>query len=202
MVLVRIGVGTDSPIHIPLFMLDDIVLNGGTHRITRLIFIGNQPRTPRYHVSTDEIYVIGADRQGLKRATHDIDPKNRPSFSPDGLRIAYYAWHEGEGFDHIYVVDTDGRNRKRLTHNQEHHSQPAWSPDGQTIAYVMSNDIFFGGATIHLMTGDGEYLKQLSDVHDAHDYQPDFRPIGLDVSPTSNKITIWGGLKKLALNFR
>ena len=93
------------------------------------------------------------------------------------------------------MVDTDGRNRKRLTHKQEHHSQPAWSPDGQTIAYVIANDIFFGGATIHLMTADGKYLKQLSDLHDGGDYQPDFSPVGLAVSPTSNKITIWGRLK-------
>ena len=160
-------------------MLDDIVLNGGTHRITRLIFIGNQPRTPRFHVSTDEIYVIGADRQGLKRVTHDLAPKNRPSFSPDGQRIAYYAWHEG--FDRIYVMDTDGRKRKRLTHNQEYHGDPAWSPDGQTIAYAVSNDIFPFKSTILLMTADGKYLKQLSDDHNASDAQPDFRPIGLAV---------------------
>ena len=150
----------------------------------------------------NEIYMIGADRQGLKRVTRDLEPKNRPSFSPDGGRIAYYAWHAGEGFDHIYVVDTDGKNRVRLTENQEHHSQPAWSPDGQTIAYVVSRDDFRANSTIHLMTADGKYLKKLSDVHDAHDYQPDFSPIGLAVSPTSNKITIWGGLKKLALNGR
>ena len=150
----------------------------------------------------NEIYMIGADRQGLKRVTRDLEPKNRPSFSPDGQRIAYYAWHEGEGFDHIYVVDTDGRNRKRLTHNQEHHSQPAWSPDGQAIAYVMSNDIFFGGATIHLMTADGKYLTQLGDVHDGEDFQPDFSPVGLAVSPTSKTAATWGRLKKSASNVR
>ena len=43
-------------------------------------------------------------------------------------------------------------------------------------------------STIHLMTADGKYLKQLSDVHDARDYQPDFSPVGLAVSPSSNKI--------------
>ena len=148
----------------------------------------------------NEIYVIGADRQGLKRVTHDLAPKNRPSFSPDGQRIAYYAWHEG--FDRIYVMDTDGRKRKRLTHNQECHGDPAWSPDGQTIAYAVSNDIFPFKSTIHLMTADGKYLKQLSDDHNASDAQPDFRPIGLAVSPTSNKITIWGKLKRLAPNLR
>ena len=66
----------------------------------------------------------------------------------------------------------------------------------------MSNDIFFGGATIHLMTADGKYLKQLSDVHDAHDYQPDFSPVGLAVSPTATTSTTWGRLKKPAPNLR
>ena len=55
----------------------------------------------------NEIYVVGADGQGLKRVTRDLAPKYRPAWSPDGERIAYYGWHER--FDHIYVVDTDGK---------------------------------------------------------------------------------------------
>ena len=47
------------------------------------------------------------------------------------------------------------------------------------------------------MTADGKYLKQLSDVHDARDYQPDISPVGLAVSPTSNRITVWGKIKSL-----
>ena len=148
----------------------------------------------------NEIYVIGADRQGRKRVTHDLVGQHSPSFSPDGGRIAYYASHEG--FNHIYVVGADGRNRKRLTHNQKHHSHPAWSPDGGAIAYMISNDIFFGGATIHLMTADGKYLTQLGDVHDGEDFQPDFSPVGLAVSPTSKTAATWGRLKKSASNVR
>ena len=146
-----------------------------------------------------EIYVIGADGQGLERVKHGLGGAS-PSFSPDGQRIAYYGSHEG--FRHIYVLGADGKNRKRLTHNQGHHSHPTWSPDGQTIAYVVSKDIFFGDATIHLMTADGKYLKQLSDVHVGIDYQPDFSPVGLAVSPSSNTATIWGRLKKFGSNLR
>ena len=36
-----------------------------------------------------DIYVIGADRQGLRRVTHDLMFKGGPSWSPDGRRIAY-----------------------------------------------------------------------------------------------------------------
>ena len=148
----------------------------------------------------DEIYVIDADGLGLKQVTHGLLGGHSPSFSPDGQRIAYYGSHEG--FKHIFVMGADGKNRTRLTHNQEDHSLPTWSPDGQTIAYAISNDGFPLGAKIHLMTADGKYLKQLSDVHVGIDYQPDFSPIGLVVSPTSNTATIWGRLKKRASNLR
>ena len=149
-----------------------------------------------------DIYVIGADRRGLKRVTHDLAPKFRPAFSPDGGRIAYISDHEG--FLHIFVVGADGGNRVRLTHNQENHLDPAWSPDGRMIAYYVWDGILKGKlhGTIHLMTADGRYLKQLSDVHGARDYQPDFRPVGLAVSPTSKTAEIWGRLKKISSSFR
>ena len=107
-----------------------------------------------------------------------------------------------QGFFHIYVVGADGSNRNRLTHNQEHHGDPAWSPDGQTIAYAVTPDDVPSKSTIHLMTADGAYLKQLSDDHNARDAQPDFRPIGLAVSPSSNTATLWGRVKKPAPNPR
>ena len=149
-----------------------------------------------------DIYVIGADRRGLKRVTHDLAPKFRPAFSPDGGRIAYMSGHEG--FNHIYVVGADGRNRVRLTHNQENHLDPAWSTDGQAIAYGNWDGILDGNllGTIHLMTADGKYLKQLGDVHDARDFEPDFSPLGLAVSPASKTAAIWGRLKKSASNVR
>ena len=147
----------------------------------------------------NEIYVMDADGQGLERVTHDLVPKKNPSFSPDGGRIAY--WGEEEGFYHIYVVGVDGKNLKRLTHNQENHRDPAWSPDGGVIAYA-SSEAFPLGAKIHLMTADGKYLKQLSNVHDGIDYQPDISPLGLSVSPTSNTAAIWGRLKKILSSFR
>ena len=151
---------------------------------------------------SDEIYVIDADGQGLKRVTHDLAAKGGPSWSPDGKRIAYYALHDG--FHHIYVVGADGGNRQRLTHNQAHHGDPAWSPDGQTIAFVSSKPIDLGvREKIHLMTGDGEYLRQLSDIHNAADVHPDwYAPAGRVVSSTASQITTWGKLKKIASNLR
>ncbi len=141
-----------------------------------------------------DIYVIGADGQGLRRVTHELWGGFRPAFSPDGKRIAYMA--SDESFFHIFAVGVDGENRVRLTHKQQNHGDPAWSVSGRRIAYsVWDND---GPSTIHLMTADGKYLKQLRDDHGGSDSKPDIRSVGLAVSPTFNKTTIWGRLKKLS----
>ena len=146
-----------------------------------------------------EIYVIGADGQGLERLTDDFLGGHSLSFSPYGRRIASDSTREE--FYHIYVMGADGKNRKWLTHNKEHHFHPTWSPDGEAIAYAVSDDNPLS-VKIHLMTADGKYIKQLSKVRNVIDDQPDFGPGGLAVSPTSKTATIWGRLKKRASNVR
>ena len=97
----------------------------------------------------------------------------------------------------IYVVRADGKKRVRLTHGTQNNWLPAWSPDGRTIAYVSARDFRLIG-TIHLMTADGQYIKQLSDAHNGGDYDPHFRPTGLAVTPASITTTTWGRLKILS----
>ena len=146
-----------------------------------------------------ELMVIGTDGQGLEGLKHPLRGGS-PSYFPDGRRILYEVWEEG--FHHINVAGLDGRNPKRITRNGEHHTDPALSPDGGAIAYVVSNDNFPLGAKIHLMTAEGKYIKPLSKVNAGTDYQPDFGPAGLAVSPASKKAAIWGRLKKRASNPR
>ena len=144
-----------------------------------------------------EIYAMDQDGNNEVRLTRDLLLKKRPSWSPDGQRIAYDAMHRGAVFQ-IYVVEADGSGRtKRLTRNVPAKWSPAWSLDGNTIAY--SAAVPFNQSTIHLMTTDGDYLKQLSVFEDGVESNPDwFDPVGRRVSPAANYLTIWGKIKKPA----
>ena len=153
-----------------------------------------------------QIHVINVNSHEIENVTRDLRNASSPAWSPNGRKIAYVS--PEDGFYQIYVMNADGKNRKRLTNNRAHkkvdNRQPTWSPDGRTIAYVVFKYEDDGRTIpkIHLMTADGQYLKQLSHGHNGADYHPDFGPGGLAVSPTSNQITIWGRLKKLAPNLR
>jgi TolB protein len=52
--------------------------------------------------------------------------ENCPSWSPDGTRIVYTSWRDGDG--EIYVMDVDGGDRWKLTSNVFEDEFPAWGP--------------------------------------------------------------------------
>ena len=149
---------------------------------------------------------MDSDGQNSIRLTDGVWDDN-PDWSPDGQKIAFTS-HKDEGLAgaeawnvEIYVMDSGGKNRTRLTDGR-HDWSPAWSPDGEMIAYESWRGEDFL-SEIHLMTADGMYLKQLSDLHERGDSWPDwFDPASLAVASVGNRITIWGRIKRLALGLQ
>ena len=146
------------------------------------------------------LFVMEKNGSNPVRLAPDMNITSNPSWSPDSIWIAFEALDEDGSFQ-IYIVRADGVPRlERLTHNRPFKLQPAWSPDGNTIAYTSWSIIFDRNRkTIHLMTAEGEHLKQLSEEHDGDDTDPDwYAPSGWSVSPAANFVTIWGEVKKPA----
>ena len=141
------------------------------------------------------IVVMAENGENQERLTRGVWAHENPSWSPDGHWIAHDFWHKGAVYQ-IFAVRTDGSGlSRRLTRNEPHKRFPAWSPDGGTIAYVQESP--FKNTTIHLMTANGDYLKQLSEEHDGSDIDPDwFDPEVWSVSPAANVVTMWGKMKK------
>ena len=79
-----------------------------------------------YTTNNWELFVMNADGTGQTRLTYNSDIDTKPSWSPDGSRIAFYSGRDGN--TEIYVMNADGTGQTNLTDNPKHDSHPSWSP--------------------------------------------------------------------------
>lgn len=64
-----------------------------------------------------------------------------PAFSPDGSRIAYTWWKEGEDFNDIYVRSLISDESQQITKTPSSGEMSVtWSPDGNWLAYIGRRD--------------------------------------------------------------
>ncbi|TEU20501.1 MAG: DUF2157 domain-containing protein [Anaerolineales bacterium] len=80
-----------------------------------------------------DIYVMDADGSDQTGLTQRPPDDRSPAWSPDGSRIAFMSYRDGNR--DIYVMDADGSNQTRLTRDLANDIGPAWSPDGSRIAF-------------------------------------------------------------------
>lgn len=86
-----------------------------------------------------EIYVTNIDRPGLTRVTHLNGIPERPTWSPDGNKIAY-TWNKG-----LYVTNADGSGQPQLLwegSGERFPLDPAWSPDGKELVFADTSGLY------------------------------------------------------------
>ena len=130
-----------------------------------------------------------ADGTNPINITRDAHYEDRPTWSPDGTRIAFGALQVPRGeqnMSDIFVIDADGANRTNLTQNPEAVNQfPAWSPDGTRIAYEASPNPnrWFAPVNIHVMNGDGSHPIMLTEERRfASEGLPTWSPSGKQIA--------------------
>ncbi|MGE5464120.1 MAG: DPP IV N-terminal domain-containing protein [Syntrophothermus sp.] len=77
------------------------------------------------------IWVMRPDGKNAHAISHkdDIDP----TWSPDGMRIAFASSRSGQR--QLYVMDSDGSDVEQLTDLNNMGGRSTWSPDGTKIAF-------------------------------------------------------------------
>ncbi|MEI7542978.1 MAG: DUF5050 domain-containing protein [bacterium] len=133
-----------------------------------------------------QIGVMNSDGTGIKELTHDNLQKVNPAWSPDGKKIAYGAYKDGEKIK-IYVIDADGKNLKRLTNNSASDFGPSWSPDGSKIVFTRATGINGESGKIFTIDADGGNEKHLTKGSDKeNDICAVYSPNGIKIYFTRN----------------
>ena len=133
-----------------------------------------------------EIYVLDVRTFAVTRVTfREATPDLNPTISPDGSRIAFQSYVNGNW--EIFVMESDGTNVKQLTFNPADDIDPAWSPDGQRIAFATNRD---GNWEIYTMDVDGGNVKNLTNSG-THERWPTWSPNGEEIAFQSDRTGRW-----------
>jgi serine/threonine-protein kinase len=135
-----------------------------------------------------DIFLIDIDRSNLRQVTNSSAQDSNPTWSPDGILIAFVSTRDGDA--EIWAVAAgctmlepqdppqgcEG-NMVPLTSNNVEDFDPAWSPNGQQIAYASNQD---GDYEIWVMQANGSNPHPITS-NSADDFSPQWSPDGSQI---------------------
>ncbi len=132
------------------------------------------------------VFVVRADGTGQRVVmAPGISEPQMPSLSPDGTRLAYYAYPDlqdenGPGWE-IFVSPTEGDGPAiAVSNNPGDDWWPVWSPDGTRIAFVSSSSGSFGPGSLRVVNADGSGQLDLTPTDNV--WEPIWSPDGARVA--------------------
>ena len=122
------------------------------------------------------IWVMPAGGGAARALTDPVGDARQPAWSPDGSRIAFQAYWDGNY--HIWSVGADGTGLRQHTRGRFDHREPHWSPDGGRLAFSSDRGGSYDVWVMGLDEGDPERLTDWP----GNEYGPAFSPDGGEVA--------------------
>lgn len=122
------------------------------------------------------IWVMPAGGGAATAVTDPVGDARQPAWSPDGSRIAFQAYWDGNY--HIWSVGADGTGLRQHTRGRFDHREPHWSPEGDRLAFSSDRG---GSYDVWVMGLDGGDPERLTDWP-GNEYGPAFSPDGGEVA--------------------
>jgi len=121
-----------------------------------------------------DLWIVGANRRGLRPLTTHPSRESEPDWSPDGKRIVFVRYNDGN-FE-LWTIGSEGKSPSRLTRVASNEVNATWSPDGTSIAFA--SDRSGGQFDIYVMRTNGTRPRRLT-TSGEHDIAPVWQPLVL-----------------------
>ena len=128
-----------------------------------------------------ELAVADADGYGPQSIVGSPEPLLSPAWSPDGRKLAYVSFEQGNSA--IYVQDVATGARELISSGRGINGAPAFSPDGRKMALTLSRS---GNPEIYVRDMATGRTEQLTN-HWSIDTEPVFSPDGRYIYFTSDR---------------
>ena len=128
-----------------------------------------------------EVYAVDYDGYNFQAITREKSLVILPRWSPDGGRIIYTSYRDGN--PDLYCISSDGSGRRMICGYQGLNTTGRYSPDGKYIAVTLSKD---GNPDLYLLNGNGELLRRLTNSRSI-DSSPSWSPGSQDIVFVSDR---------------
>ena len=118
------------------------------------------------------LWTVDATGSGAHRLTHGRTSAASPAWSPDGRRIAFTAYREGEMAE-IRVMNADGTGARRVVGNlRQPDTSPAWSPDGKRLVFARNTGTTYVLGIVNADGTNAHLLKRAHSVYGSPSWSP------------------------------
>jgi len=133
---------------------------------------------------TGQLFLIGANGEGLRQLTTDEAKYENPAWSPSGDWIAFEMAQKRDWG--LYLIRPDGSDLHRIGPNGVNLFHPSWSPDQSRIAVVTGNEEAWVAGVLDLSSGVVEQLTEPGLDVGSVKWSPDGSKLALDAVSDSN----------------